>query len=116
VYELTFLGIFLTKKGKTYEKWFIKLIEFLRNKFYRKKEGDSDGFDDVTIGKALKLNDEERFELGQLLRIASPYQSHGHTVDRTWNITTPTTEIQRIIQDGARQKILRKIYSPIFTI
>jgi len=109
VYELTFLGIFLTKNGKSYEKWFAQLIEFLRDKFYRKKEGDSDSFDDVTIGKTLKLNDAERFEFGQLLKFASPYQSHGHTVGRTWSITTPITEIQKLSKTEPVRKYCEKL-------
>lgn len=115
VYQLSLAGIMLTHNGKKYEKWFIHLVDFLRKKFYqKKKDSDNYTYDAVSICGILKLEENQRFEFGQLLRFASPYQSYGHT-NGNWQITMPKSDIQEISKkepvDERCQKLILKYFN-----
>jgi hypothetical protein len=96
VYELTLVGILLTKDGQDYQNWLLQLVDFLRTEYFHgTKEGENIEFDGDEIGRALKLNPEQRRILGELTRFESVYQSYGHTAGDNWKIRLPH-EIQGV--------------------
>lgn len=89
VYELSFIGILLTKNGEDYETWFVRLIEFFRDEYYQRKKERTVEIDEVKIRRILKLDKEELAALQQAARFAPFCQSHGHTLGGNWKIRSP---------------------------
>ncbi len=100
-YELHLAGILLTKNGEKYQKLRIRLLEFLRRKYFQKKrEGNANQYSDEEIGQALKLNEEQRALLGKLGAFDHVYRTQNFTTGGSWQIMLPK-EIQTIPRTGS---------------
>jgi hypothetical protein len=91
-YELTLIGILLTKDGEKYESWLVNLFQFFQTEYYQeKKPAGTTEYDEREIGEALKLNESESQILGRIARfgISLSVQAYSQTVGGNWKIRLP---------------------------
>jgi hypothetical protein len=117
-YELTLIGILLTKDGKHYEEMRIRLLEFLSKKYYRtKKDERKNRYSDEEIAEEIKLGVEDMKMLGKVGEFDCVYRTFGSsTVGGHWAIEFPRKEIQSIPHEGPfsnyHEKIVSQQYYP----
>jgi hypothetical protein len=117
-YELSLIGILLTKDGKHYEELRIRLLGFLSAKYYNpKKEERRNRYSDEEIAEELKLNENDRKMLGRVGAFDHIYRTSGSsTVGGHWSIDFPRKEIQFIPRKGPfaeyhRKTVFQQYYS-----
>jgi hypothetical protein len=117
-YELTLVGILLTKDGKHYEEMRIRLLEFLSKKYFHpNKEERKNRYSDEEIAEEIKLGVEDMKILGKVGGFDNIYRtSGGSTVGGHWSIEFPRKEIQSIPRKGPfadyHEKIVSQQYYP----
>jgi len=117
-YELTLIGILLTKDGKHYEEMRIRLLEFLRKKYYySKKDERKNRYTDEEIAEEIKLSEENIKMLGKVGEFDQIYRTYGSSsVGGHWAIEFPRKEIQSIPRDGSlfdyHERIVSDQYYP----
>jgi len=120
-YELSLIGILLTKEGKKYQVMRVRMLEFLRKKYFQdKNDGNINGYTDEEIGQALKLDEDHRLMLGKLGAFDHTYSIYNITAGGNWTILLPN-EIQKIPRTGSlavyHEEILLKNFTkdkPVF--
>jgi len=117
-YELTLIGILLTKDGKHYEEMRIRLLEFLSKKYYHtKKEERKNRYSDEEIAKEIGLSGEDMKMLGKIGEFDGIYRTFGSSsAGGHWTIEFPRKEIQSIPREGPfsdyHEKIVFQQYYP----
>ena len=117
-YELTLIGILLTKDGNHYEKMRIRLLEFLSKKYYHsKKDERTNRYSDEEIAEEIKLGVEDIKMLGKVGGFDSIYRTSGSSsIGGHWFIDFPKKEIQSIPHDSSffdyHERIVSDQYYP----
>jgi hypothetical protein len=117
-YELTLIGILLTKDGKHYEEMRIRLLEFLSNKYYHTKKNERrNRYSDEEIANEIKLNEDDKKMLGKVGEFDHIYRTYGSSsVGGHWAIEFPRKEIQSIPRMAPfseyHERILSQQYYP----
>ena len=117
-YELTLVGILLTKDGKHYEEMRIRLLAFLSRKCYHpNKEERKNRYSDEEIAEEIKLGVEDMKMLGKVGGFDNIYRTSGSsTIGGHWSIEFPKKEIQSIPREGPfsdyHERIVSRQYYP----